>query len=136
MPAPIVGGSDVIFRVPSPIRSLLGHYFPARNFIIFIGLSCVANDDFFAFALIGHAGPNQDFFAHEVDHIHWEGLRIHLHFLKIQSSLVNGRFDLSSKYITIISGMRKQVVSLAGCTTFWFVGGWNSMTYFNVAIFE
>jgi hypothetical protein len=47
----------VIFRV-SPIRSLLGHYFPARNFIIYIGLPCVADDDFFAFALIGCAGLN------------------------------------------------------------------------------
>jgi hypothetical protein len=43
---------------------------------------------------------------------------------------------LSSKYIAIISGMRKQVVPLAVCTTFQFVGRWNNMIYFNVDIFE
>jgi hypothetical protein len=43
-------------------------------------------------------------FAIEVDHIHWEGLH---DLLKFQSSLVNGRLDLSSKHITIISGMGK-----------------------------
>jgi hypothetical protein len=40
------------------IRSLLGNHLPARNFIISIGLSCVADDDFLAFTLIGRAGPN------------------------------------------------------------------------------
>jgi hypothetical protein len=59
-------------------------------FIIFIGLSRVADDDLLAFALIGGVRPNQDFFAIEVDHIYWKGLRVHLHFLKFQSSLVNG----------------------------------------------
>jgi hypothetical protein len=71
------------------IRSLFGHHFPARMFIIFIGLSCIADDDLLAFALIGRAGLNQGLFAIEVDHIYWEGLCIHLHFLKFQSSLVN-----------------------------------------------
>jgi hypothetical protein len=44
------------------IRSLLGHHFPARNFVVSIGLSCVADDDFFVFALIGCVGPNYDLF--------------------------------------------------------------------------
>jgi hypothetical protein len=57
-------------------------------------------------------------FSFEVDHIHWQGLRIHLQFPKFQSSLVNGRLDLSSKHITINSGMEKGVVPLAICATF------------------
>jgi hypothetical protein len=63
-------------------------------------------------------GRIRTFFALEVDHIHWKGLCIYLHFLKFQSSLVNGRLDLSSKYITINSGMGKGVVPLAICATF------------------
>jgi hypothetical protein len=104
---PSVGGGDGNFQSVPSIRSLFHHHFPARIFIIFIGLSCVADDDLLAFALILHAGPNQDLFAIEVDHIYWEGFRVHMHFLKFQSSLVNDRLNLSSKYITIISGMRK-----------------------------
>jgi hypothetical protein len=114
---PIVGGGDGNFQSLPSIRSLFRHHFPAGDFIIFNDFSCVADDDLFAFALIGCAGPNQEFFAFEVDHIHWEGLHIHLHFLKFQPSFINGRLDLSSKYITIISGMRKRVVPLAVCTT-------------------
>jgi hypothetical protein len=72
-----------------------------------ISLSRIADDDLLAFALISCAGPNQDFFAIRVDHIYREGLCVHLHFLKFQSSLVHDRLDLSSKHITIISGMRK-----------------------------
>jgi hypothetical protein len=34
------------------------NHFPARVFIIFIGLSCITDDDLLAFALIGRAGPN------------------------------------------------------------------------------
>ena len=34
----------------------------------------------------------------------WKGLRV---LLKFQSSLINGRLDLSSEHITIISGMGK-----------------------------
>jgi hypothetical protein len=48
-----------------------------------------------------------DLFALEVDHVHSKGLRVYLHFLKFQSSFVNGRLNLSTEYITIISGMRK-----------------------------
>jgi hypothetical protein len=40
------------------IRSLLGNHLHAKKFIISIGLSCVADDDFLAFTLISRAGPN------------------------------------------------------------------------------
>jgi hypothetical protein len=70
-----------------------------------IGLSCVADDYLFAF--ISCAWPNQDPLALEVDHIYRKGLRVYLHFLKFQSSFVNGRLNLSTEYITIISGVRK-----------------------------
>jgi hypothetical protein len=73
----------------------------------------------------------------KIDHVHRKGLRVHLHFLKFQSSFVNGRLNLSTEYITIISGMRKGVMPLAVCMTFQLVGGgWDSVIYFNVAIFE
>jgi hypothetical protein len=75
--------------------------------MIFIGISCIADDYLFAFAFIGCVWPNQDFLALEVDHVHRKGLCIHLHFLKFQSSLVNGRLNLSTEYITIICGLRK-----------------------------
>jgi hypothetical protein len=75
--------------------------------VIAIGLSCVADDYLFAFALIGYVWPNQDPFALKIDHVHRKGLCVHLHFLKFQSSFVNGRLNLSTEYITIISGMRK-----------------------------
>jgi hypothetical protein len=47
----------VTFRV-SPPSGVFSATIPARSFIIFIGLSCVADEDFFAFALIGRVGPN------------------------------------------------------------------------------
>ena len=65
-PAPGVGGSDGNFQSFSSMRSLFSHHFPTRIFIIFIGLSRVADDDLLAFALIGRAGPNQDFFPIQV----------------------------------------------------------------------
>jgi hypothetical protein len=43
--------------VPLRYESFPPH-FPAKDFIILIGLPCVADDDFFAFALIGCAGSN------------------------------------------------------------------------------
>jgi hypothetical protein len=57
-PAPNVGGDDGNFQSLSSIRILFRHHFPARDFIIFIGLLRIADDYFLAFALIGHAGPN------------------------------------------------------------------------------
>jgi hypothetical protein len=56
--APSAGGCDGHLQGLPSIRSLFGHYFPARIFIIFVGLSRVTDDDFFAFFLIGCAGPN------------------------------------------------------------------------------
>jgi hypothetical protein len=47
----------VTFRVSPPSGVFLATI-PARSFIIFIDLPCVADEDFFAFALIGRAGPN------------------------------------------------------------------------------
>jgi hypothetical protein len=52
------GGCDGHFQCLLSIRSLLGHHFPARDFVVSIGLLCVADDDFFVFALISCAGPN------------------------------------------------------------------------------
>jgi hypothetical protein len=104
---PSAGGRDGHLKNLPSIGSLLGHHFPARNFMIPIGLSCVADDYLFVFALIGHVWPNQDPLALKIDHVHRKGLRVHLHFLKFQSSFVNGPLNLSTEYITIISGMRK-----------------------------
>jgi hypothetical protein len=118
------------------INNCTCHHFPARNFMIAIDLSCVADDYLFVFALIDCVWPNQDPLALKIDHVHRKGLRVHLHFLKFQSSFVNGWLNLSMEYITIISGMRKWVIPLAVCTTFQFIGEWNSVIYFNVAIFE
>jgi hypothetical protein len=42
--APSAGGHDGHFKSLPSIGSLLGHHFPARNFMIAIGLSCVADD--------------------------------------------------------------------------------------------
>jgi hypothetical protein len=104
---PSARGCDGHLQGLPSIGSLLGHHFPARNFTIPISLFSIADDCFFAFAFIGCVWPNQDFLALEVDHVHRKGLCIHLHFLKFQSSLVNGRLNLSPKHITIISGMRE-----------------------------
>jgi hypothetical protein len=113
---------------------LLCHHFPAINFGIFIGFSCIVDDDFLA--LIGCARPNQNFFIIEVDHIYWKGFSLHLHFLKFQSTLVNDQLDLSSKHITIITGMRERIMPLTISMRFKFVGRWNSMIYCNVGVFE
>jgi hypothetical protein len=104
--------------------------------MILIGLSCIADDYLLAFAFIGCVWPNHDFLALEVDHVHWKGLCIHLHFLKFQSSLVNGRLNLSTEYITIISGMRK--MSYATCSILDVLARrrMEQVIYFNVAIFE
>jgi hypothetical protein len=105
--APQRWGRDGHFKSLPSIGSLLGHYFPTRNFMIPIGLSCVADDYLFVFAFISCVWPNQDPLALKIDHVHRKGLRVHLHFLKFQSSFVNDRLNLSTEYITIISGMRK-----------------------------
>jgi hypothetical protein len=52
------GGCDGHLKGLPSIRSLLGHHFPVRNSIIFISLPRVADDDLFAFLLIGRAGSN------------------------------------------------------------------------------
>jgi hypothetical protein len=62
-PAPSVGGSDDNLQSLTSIGSPLRHHLLARVFIIFIGLSRVADDDLLAFALIGHVRPNQDFLS-------------------------------------------------------------------------
>jgi hypothetical protein len=72
-----------------------------------IGLSRVNDDYLFVFAFIGYAWSNQDPLALKVDHVHRKELCVYLHFLKFQSSFVNDRLNLSTEYITIISGMRK-----------------------------
>jgi hypothetical protein len=105
--APSAGGRDGHLKSLPSIGSLLGHYFPAGYFMIPISLSCVVEDYLFVFALIGCVWPNQDPLSLEVDHVHRKGLCVYLHFLKFQSSFVNGRLNLSTEYITIISGMRK-----------------------------
>jgi hypothetical protein len=94
----------VTFRVSPP-----SGVFSATTLLqeIFADLSCIADEYLFAFAFIDCVWPSQDFFALKVDHVHRKGLRVHLHFLKFQSSFVNGRLNLSTEYITIISGMRK-----------------------------
>jgi hypothetical protein len=125
----------VIFNDSSP-SWVFCHHFPARNFSVFISLSCIANDGLLVLALISRARPNQDFFIIKVDHIYWEWLCVHLHFLKFQSALVDSRLDLSPKHITIISGVRKLTVPLALSATIEFVDRWNNMIYFIVAIFE
>jgi hypothetical protein len=106
-PAPNVGGSDGNIKSLPSMRSLFSHHFPTWVFSIFIGLSYITDDDLLALSLVGYARPNQDFFTIKVDHIYWKGLHVHLHFLKFQSSLVNGRLDLSLKHIIIISGVRE-----------------------------
>jgi hypothetical protein len=89
------------------MRGLFCYHFPAINFSVSIGLSCITDDDLLALALIGCARPNQDLFIIKFDHIYWDGLFVHLHYLKFQSTLTDGRLDLSSKHITIISDVRE-----------------------------
>ena len=55
---PSARGCDGHLQGLPSIRSIFCHYFPASNFIIFIGLPCVADDDFFAFSRIGCARSN------------------------------------------------------------------------------
>jgi hypothetical protein len=57
LPPPGLEVVMVTFRVSPPSGVFLATI-PARSFIIFIDLPCVADEDFFAFALIGRAGPN------------------------------------------------------------------------------
>jgi hypothetical protein len=60
-PTPGVGGTDGNLQSLTSIRSLFRHHFPTIVLSIFIGLSCIADDDLLAFALIGRAGTNHDF---------------------------------------------------------------------------
>jgi hypothetical protein len=79
---PSVGGRDGHLKSFPSIGSLLNHHFPAKKFMILIGLSYIVDDYLFAFAFIGCVWPNQDFLALEVDHVHWKRLCVYLHFLK------------------------------------------------------
>jgi hypothetical protein len=106
VPAPGVGGHDGVLQCLPSIWGLFCHQFPVRNFGVFIGPSWVVDDDLLVFVLIGCARPNQNFFIIKVNHIRRKVQCVHLHFLKFQLALVNGRLDLSSKHITIISDMR------------------------------
>jgi hypothetical protein len=81
-PTPNVGGSYGNLQSFPSNRSPFRHHFPVKVFGIFIGLSCIVDHDLLALALIDRARLNQDFFTIKVDHIYWEGLRVHLHFLK------------------------------------------------------
>jgi hypothetical protein len=71
--APSAGGRDGHLKSFPSIRGLFGHHLPARNLMIPIGLSCVADDYLFAFAFIGSVWPNQDPLALEVDHVIGKG---------------------------------------------------------------
>jgi hypothetical protein len=75
------------------------------------------NDDVFAFAFISHFGPNQDLFACGFYGIDRKWLRIQLHLLKSQSSLIYGQLYLSMKNITIIGGMGKRIMPLTISTS-------------------
>jgi hypothetical protein len=109
---PNVGGWDGDLQCLPSIRGLFYNHFTIRNFGNLIGLSWITDDNLFAFALIGRIRPNQDFLVVKTDNVHQKGLCVHLHFFKLQSTLVDGRLDLSSKYITIISGMRERIMPL------------------------
>jgi hypothetical protein len=90
--SPSVGGRDGDLQCLPYIRGILCNHFLARNFGDFIDLSWVADDDLFAFALIGGIDQTR-FFVIKIDHVHRKGLCVHLHFLKLKSALVNGRLD-------------------------------------------
>jgi hypothetical protein len=81
-------------------------------------------------------GRTKTFLSLKLNIYYWKGFSVHLYSLKIQSTLVNARLDLSSKHITIISGMRARIMPLTISMTFKFVDRWNSMIYFNVGVFE
>jgi hypothetical protein len=130
VPAPNNGGSDGDLQHLPSIRGLFSKYFPASWSDIFVGSSRVVDDDLFAFALTGRVRLNQDFLTNKIYHVYKKRFCIHLHFMKTQSALVNCRLDMSSKHITIISGMRKRVVPLTISTTFELIDGWNIMSYF------
>jgi hypothetical protein len=102
-----VRGHDGDLQCLPSIWGPFRNHFPVGNFGIFIGIPRVADDGLLVFALIGGIRPNQEFFIVKIDHVHRKGLCVHLNFLKFQPVLVNGRLDMSSKHITIISGMRE-----------------------------
>jgi hypothetical protein len=107
MSAPSIGGHDGDLQCLSSIKGLFRNHFPASRFDIFVCSSRVVDDDLIVFALIGRVRTNQHFLTIKIYHVHKKRLCIHLHFLKTQSTLVNGQLDLLSKHITNISGLRK-----------------------------
>jgi hypothetical protein len=72
----------------------------------------ITNDDVFVFAFIGHFGSNQDLFVRGFYCIDMKWLCVHLYPLKRQPALIYGQLYLSTKNITIISGIEKRIMSL------------------------
>jgi hypothetical protein len=97
----------VTFRVSLPLGVLCVTTFLQEFLVISSASRASPMRTSLSLPLLAALGQIKTFFAIKIDYIYWERLCVHLHFLKFQSSLVNGRLDLSSIHITIISGMRK-----------------------------
>jgi hypothetical protein len=107
----VLGSSIESAPGASGLAGLLVQSLPSNLFLWYIWRAGIANDDVFAFAFIGHFGPNQDLFACGFYGIDRKWLRVHLHLLKNQPALIYGRLYLSTENITIIGGMRKRIVT-------------------------
>jgi hypothetical protein len=101
----------------SGLASLLVRSLLSNLFLWYIWRTRIVNDDVFAFAFIGHSEPNQDLFACGFYDIDKKWLRVHLHLLKSQPTLIYGRLYLSTKNITIIGGMGKRIMPLTISTS-------------------
>jgi hypothetical protein len=102
----------------SKLVSLLLWSLPSNPSLQYIRCAEINNDDAFAFTFISHFRPNQDFLACGFYCIVRKLLCVHLHLLKNQPVLIYDRLYLSTKNITIISGMGKIIMSLVVSTSF------------------
>jgi hypothetical protein len=84
---PSIGGWDGDLQCLPSIWGLFCNHFATRNFGDFIGLSLVAGDILFAFALNNRTRSNHDFFIVKTDHVHWKGFYVHLHFLELEREM-------------------------------------------------
>jgi hypothetical protein len=76
---------------------------------------------------------NQDLGLLQLYGVDGKRLLIHLHLMRHQTTFINVRFNLTTKHIANVSGMRTRIMKLKICTSFNFIKWRHSMRNFNVS---
>jgi hypothetical protein len=114
----------------SAIRGLFICHFSCQLFPPQIGLS-FPDHHILSLSSFGLMRPNQNLGLLQLHSIDGKRLLIHLHLMKHQTTFVDGRLNLSTKHIAIISGMRIRIMKHTICTSFNFIKWRHSMRNFN-----